>query len=59
MTETNKDTDDDDAAERAVAVDVAMKMADKFQAEHGRLPNTDIEFSGMLAIAFLLGRESK
>ncbi len=47
------------AAENSLATDVALKMAERFLKEKGRqLPATDIEFAGMLAIAFLLGRES-
>jgi hypothetical protein len=47
------------AAENSLATDAGLKMAERFLKETGRpLPANDIEFAGMLAIAFLLGRES-
>lgn len=48
-----------DPNECALASDFGMQMAAKFALDKGRaLPADDIEFAGMLAIAFMLGRES-
>ena len=47
------------AAENSLATEAGLAMASRFLKEKGRpLPTTDIEFAGMLAIAYLLGRES-
>lgn len=47
------------AAENSLATEAGLAMADRFLREKGRpLPANDIEFAGMLAIAYLLGRES-
>lgn len=48
-----------DPNEKVLGVDIGMQMAEKFRQQHGRaLPRDDVEFAGMLAIAFILGRES-
>lgn len=46
-------------AECALATDMGMQMVDKMQELHGRrMPRDEIEFAGMLGVAFMLGRES-
>jgi hypothetical protein len=46
-------------AECSLATDFGMQMADKFRQKEGHeLPQDRIQFAGMLAIAFMLGRES-
>lgn len=58
MNATTKATETD-PNECALATDFGMQMAQKYCLKHGRsLPADDIEFAGMLAIAFMLGRES-
>lgn len=50
-------TDNWTAAQRA---DFGMKMAEEFALRNGRvIPEDDVEFAGMLAIAFGLGQESR
>lgn len=50
----------DERDEKTLCADIGMKMAERFQLQHGHpLPANDIEFAGMLAIAFMLGRKSK
>jgi hypothetical protein len=46
-------------SETGVSADFGMALVDRFQQRNGRrLPLDDEEFAGMLAIAFMLGRES-
>lgn len=48
-----------DPNESALASDMGMQMVDRMQKLHGhRMPQDEIEFAGMLGIAFMLGRES-
>lgn len=48
-----------DPIESALSAEMGMSMVDKMQELHGRrLPCDEIEFAGMLGIAFMLGRES-
>lgn len=45
--------------EASLGADIGMSMVDKMQELHGhRMPRDEFEFAGMLAIAFMLGRES-
>ena len=45
--------------ETALSVEMAMAMVDKMQSIHGRrMPENEEEFTGMLGIAFVLGRAS-
>jgi hypothetical protein len=48
-----------DPNETALASDMGMRMVERMQQMHGRrMPRDEIEFAGMLGIAFMLGRES-
>lgn len=45
--------------ENEIAADFGMRMQEEFLKKNGRvLPKDDVEFGGMLGIAFMLGRES-
>jgi hypothetical protein len=45
--------------EAALATDMGLSMVDRMQKLNGRrMPRDEVEFAGMLAIAFMLGRES-
>lgn len=60
MADRNIPTDPtSDPNENALGADVGMRMAEAFRQKNGRtLPVSDVEFAGMLAIAYILGRES-
>lgn len=48
-----------DPSESALSADAGMRIVDRMQELHGRrMPRDEIEFAGMLGIAFMLGRES-
>lgn len=45
--------------ENQIAAEFGMRMQEEFLKKNGRLlPKDDVEFGGMLGIAFMLGRES-
>lgn len=46
-------------SENAIAADFGLRMSESFYEKNGRhVPKDDREFAWMLAIAFILGRES-
>lgn len=50
---------DVDPGECSIATEIGMRMAQQFHTKNGRtVPLDDIEFAGMLGIAFMLGRAS-
>lgn len=59
MSAVNRETESIDPIENELASEIGLQMAQTFFIKHDRhVPQDAIEFAGMLAIAFLLGRES-